>query len=104
MFFSVIFRGVKGRSSSLRDAVCVALSCAVPPAIASGAGCGKFRGEPERIIDDGNGNVVVGGSWLQLVNGEWIERSRECASERLSPGEVASGTDEEIGFYAVCGS
>ena len=96
MFFSWVSGGKHNHPSWVRYSLRVSLAFALSPSIASGVECGEFRDEPAHIVD--NGNVVVGGRWLQQVDGEWVDRSRDCERKRVS---LVVGELEARGDWAV---
>ena len=81
----VISSGLEEVRNHLSLSPCVlvlALAGALWPSVSMGIECGEFEGEPAHILDDSN--LVVGGRWLELVNGEWVDHSHDCERERVS--------------------
>ncbi len=74
--------GIADNGRKYRFSLCVATGLMLLPSLAVAVECGDFRGESAHIVD--SSNVVVGGRWLELIDGEWIDRSVECERAQVS--------------------
>ena len=72
----------KSHRPPLRCVACLAMLWLLWPSAAPAVECGEFNGDAAHMVDDAN--VVVGGRWLERVDGKWIDRSRDCERERVS--------------------